>query len=128
MSLLYETAVQEDLNVGVSTASVTMPSGGSRTGTQIGIHSVGVGQVAWTVSWNPGSIAAAGYEAKDVTVPGAVVGDFAIASLTTILTNDMMLTAQVSAADTVTAILFNPTAGAINLGAGSLSILVFKSR
>lgn len=128
MSLLYEKIVQEDLNVGTSTATVTNPTGGSLTGTQIGIHSVGVGQVAWTETWDPGSIAAAGYEAEDVTVPGAAVGDFVIASLTTLLTNDMMLTAHVSAADTVKVILFNPTAGAIDIGEGTLAVIVFKAR
>jgi len=128
MSLLYEKVVQEDLNVGISTATVTNPSGGSLTGTQIGIHSVAVGQVAWTETWDAGSIAAAGYEAEDVTVPGAAVGDFVMASLTTMVTNDMMLTAHVSAADTVKVILFNPTAGAIDLGSGTLAVIVFKAR
>lgn len=128
MSLLYEKVVQEDLNVGITTVTVTNPTGGSLTGTQIGIHSVAVGQVAWTEAWDPGSIAAAGYEAEDVTVPGAAVGDFVMASLTTMVTNDMMLTAHVSAADTVKVILFNPTAGAIDLGSGTLAVIVFKAR
>ena len=128
MSLLYEKVVQEDLNVGITTVTVTNPTGGSLTGTQIGIHSVAVGQVAWTETWDPGSIAAAGYEAEDVTVPGAAVGDFVIAPLTTLLTNDMMLTAHVSAADTVKVILFNPTAGAIDIGEGTLAVIVFKAR
>jgi hypothetical protein len=129
MSLLYEKVVQEDLNVGTSAAvTVTNPGGGVLTGTQIGIHSVAVGQVAWTETWNPASIAAAGYESEDVTVPGAAVGDFVLVSLSTILTNDMMISGHVSAADTVKVILFNPTAGAINLDEGTLSVLVFKAR
>lgn len=128
MSLLYEKIVQEDLDVGTSTVTVTNPSGGSLTGTQIGIHSVAVGQVGWTVTWDPGSIAAAGYEAEDVTVPGAAVGDFVMASLTTMVTNDMMLTAHVSGADTVKVILFNPTAGAIDVDEGTLAVIVFKAR
>src|SRR5512139_1445842 len=120
MSLTYEKIVQEDLNVGTSTATITNPTGGSLTGTQIGIHSVAVGQVAFTETFDAGSIAAAGYEAEDITVPGAAVGDFVMASLTTMLTNDMMLTAHVSAADTVKVILFNPTTGSINLASGTL--------
>jgi hypothetical protein len=44
------------------------------------------------------------------------------------LTNDMQLTAHVSAADTVKVVLFNPTAGAINLALGTLTVLVFKAR
>lgn len=128
MSLLYEKIVQEDLDVGTSTVTVTNPTGGSLTGTQIGIHSVAVGQVAWTETFDAGSIAAAGYEAEDVTVPGAAVGDFVMASLTTMGTNDMMLTAHVSAADTVKVVLFNPTSGAIDLGSGTLAVIVFKAR
>jgi len=128
MSLLYEKVVQEDLNVGTSgSVVVTNPGGGSLLGTQIGIHSVAVGQVAFTDTWDPSSIDAAGYEAKDVTIPGAAVGDFVLLSLSTILTNDMILAGNVSAADTVTAILFNPTSGAIDVDEGTLSILVFKS-
>lgn len=129
MSLLYEKVVQEDLNVGTSAAvTVTNPGGGSLTGTQIGIHSVAVGQTSWTETWNPGSIAAGSYESEDVTVPGAAAGDFVMACLSTMLTNDMMISGHVSAADTVKVILFNPTAGAINLAEGTLRVAVFKSR
>jgi len=129
MSLLYEPAVQEDLNVGIGAeVDVASPDGGTLAGTQIGIHSVAVGQVAFQATWNPASIAAAGYEDVDIVVAGAAVGDFALASLDTILTNDMQLTAHVSAADTVKVVLFNPTAGTINLAEGTLSVLVFKAR
>jgi len=129
MSLRYENIVQEDLNVGTSdTVTVTNPSGGSLDGTQVGIHSVAVGQTAFTETWNPSAIAAGSYEAQDVTVPGAAVGDFVMTSLTTILTNDMMISGHVSAADTVKVVLFNPTAGSINVGSGTLSVIVFKVR
>lgn len=129
MSLLYEKVVQEDLNVGTSAAvTVTNPGGGSLTGTQIGLHSFAVGQIAFSETWNPDSIAAGSYEAEDVTVPGAAVGDYVMVSLNSMVTNDMMIGGHVSAADTVKVILFNPTAGAIDLNSGTLSVLVFKSR
>jgi succinyl-CoA synthetase alpha subunit len=129
MSLLYEKVVQEDLNVGTSAAvSVTNPGGGTLTGTQIGIHSVAVGQTAWEATWNPSSIAAGSYEATDVTVPGAAVDDFVLVKHSAILTNAMMISGHVSAADTVKVILFNPTAGALNVGSGTLGVLVFKAR
>lgn len=129
MSLLYEKVVQEDLNVGTSAdVSVTNPGGGTLTGTQIGIHSVAVGQVAFTETWNPASIAAGSYEAQDVTVPGAAVGDYVLATHSAILTDDLMISGHVSAADTVTAILFNPTSSPVNIGSGTLGVLVFKSR
>jgi len=129
MSLVYEKVVQEDLNVGTSAAvTVTNPGGGSLTGTQIGIHSVAVGQISFTETLNPGAITTLSYETEDVTVPGAAVGDFVMVSLSTMVTNAMMISGHVSAADTVTVVLFNPTTGSINLASGTLSVLVFKSR
>jgi len=128
MSLLYEKVVQEDLNVGTSTTTVTNPGGGSLAATQVGIHSFAVGQIAHTETWNPGAIATLSYEAEDVVVPGAAVVDYGMVSLSTMLTNAMQLTGHVSAANTVKAVLFNPTTGSINLDSGTLSVLVFKSR
>jgi len=128
MSLTYEKVVQEDLNVGTSTTTVTTPDGGSLTGTQIGIHSFAVGQIQQTETWAPASIAAGEYESEDVTVPGAAVDDFVLVKLSTILTDDMMLTGHVSAADTVRVVLFNPTGSAVALASGTLGVLVFKSR
>jgi hypothetical protein len=129
VSLVYEKVVQEDLNVGTSAAvTVTNPGGGSITGTQVNLASFAVGQIAFSETWDPGSIAAGSYEAEDVTVPGAAVGDYVMVSLNTMLTNDMMIGGHVSAADTVKVILFNPTAGAIDVGSGTLSVLVFKAR
>ncbi len=129
MSLLFEKVVQEDLNVGTDTGvSITAPDGGSLTGTQIGAHSFAVGQIAWTATWNPSAIAAGSYESTDVTVPGAAVGDFVLASLDTIVTNDMILAGHVSAANNVRVVLFNPTVGSVNLASGTLSVLVFKAR
>lgn len=40
MSVPYEKIVAEDLNLGTNTVSVTMPAGGSATGTQIGQHTL----------------------------------------------------------------------------------------
>lgn len=129
MSLLFEKVVQEDLNVGTSgSVAVTNPGGGSLFGTQIGIHSFAVGQLAFTETWDPSSIAAGGYETENVVVSGAAVGDYVMVSLTTMSTNAMMISGHVSATDTVTVVLFNPTAGAIDVDEGTLSVLVFKSR
>ena len=128
MALVYEKVVQEDLNVGTSVAvTVTNPGGGTLTGTQIGLHSFAQGQLSYTETWNPGAITTLSYETNDVTVPGASVGDYVAVSLTTMLTNAMMISGHVSAADTVTVVLFNPTAGSINLNSGTLAVLVFKS-
>lgn len=122
----YEKLVQEDLNVGTSTASVKNPGGGSLTGTQIGIHSFAVGQLKTTTTWDAGSIAIGSCEEKDVTVSGAALGDFAIASMS-VDTQGLDMSAKVTATNTVTVVLSNNTSAAIDLASATLAVLVFKS-
>ena len=76
-----------------------------------------------SVAWNPSLIADGNEEAKEVTVPGARLGDFAFASFSTDVT-DLILNAQVTAANTVTCILQNSTGGNITLGASTLRVKV----
>lgn len=78
-----------------------------------------------SVAWNPASIADGAIEAKSVTVTGAEVGDFCLSSLS-VDVQDLVLDAQVTAANTVTAILVNNTGGAVNLNAGTLKVRVIK--
>lgn len=118
--------MQEDLNVGTSTDTRRNPGGGTLTGTQVGIHSLGVGQAAATTTWDPGSIAAGAEEVKEITVSGAALGDFVLVSFSLDI-QDLTLTAAVTAANTVTAQLSNLTGGAIDLSSGTLKVLVLKS-
>ena len=74
-------------------------------------------------TWNPGSIAASGYLAQDFTVIGATLGMSAQAGAGVDVT-DLIVSATVTAANTVTVVLFNPTAGAIDLGSSTWGILV----
>lgn len=78
-----------------------------------------------SATWNPGSIANGAEEMKEVTVTGAALGDFAIPSFSLDVT-DLQLTADVTAANTVTALLNNNTGGAIDLASGTIYILVIK--
>lgn len=64
-------------------------------------------------------------EAKEVTVTGAVLGDYAEASLSLDVA-DLVLDAQVTAADTVTCVLANSTDGAINLAEATIYVRVFR--
>ena len=87
-------------------------------------------EVAVTIStasttWDAGSIADGDEEAKEVTVSGAELGDFAVASFS-VDVSDLCLDAQVTATDTVTCILSNNTGGAIDLGSGTLRVKVIK--
>ncbi len=77
-------------------------------------------------TWDPGSIADGDEEAKEVTATGAALGDFVLASFS-LDVSDLVLNAQVTAADTVTCILANNTGGAIDLGSGTISVRVFKA-
>lgn len=78
-----------------------------------------------SATWDANSIADGDEEAKEVTVTGAVLGDQAIASLS-IDISDLVLDAQVTAANTVTCILANNTGGAIDLGSATLYVRVFR--
>jgi len=82
-------------------------------------------RITATATWNPGSIDDGNEEAVDITLTGAALGDFVIASLGVDLT-DLTLDAQVSAANTVTAVLANNTGSAVNLGSSTLTVRLIK--
>jgi hypothetical protein len=74
-----------------------------------------------TKDW--GSVADGDEATEDVAVSGAQLGDFAFASMS-IDTTDITLTATVTAADVATVVLANNTGGAIDLGSGTLYVMV----
>jgi hypothetical protein len=78
-----------------------------------------------SATYDPGSIASMGVATTTVTATGAVLGDIAQCSFSLAL-GGLMASAEVSAADTVTVTLFNPTGGAINLGSGTLRVRASK--
>ena len=78
-----------------------------------------------TVAWDPGEILDGNEEAKELTVAGAALGDFVHVSAI-LDTIDLALTAQVTAANTVTMLLLNNTGGTI--ATGDLGDLVPKVR
>lgn len=128
MSLTFEKVVQEDLNVGIGTTTVTNPGGGSLSATQVGIHTVGIGQSVTTSTWSVGAIADGAALNKDIAVAGAAVGDFVLASHTKMLTDELSISAHVSAADTVKVVISNSSGASVTPGSGTASVLVFKSR
>jgi hypothetical protein len=81
--------------------------------------------ISASATWDAGSIADGDEEAKDVTVTGAVLGDYAIASLSLDIV-DLVLDAQVTAANTVTCVLANNTGGAIDLDSATVYVRVFR--
>lgn len=77
-----------------------------------------------SVAWNAGSIAQAAKESKDITITGAALGDFVLASIG-VDTVDLVLTGAVTAADTVTLTLANNTGAAVDLAATTAYARVF---
>ena len=123
----YDLVCQQDLNTGTGVTTKRNPGGGTLTATQVGIHSLAVTQAGVTATWDPGSISNGANEEKEVTVTGAALGDFAEASFSLDVTG-LTLTANVTAANTVTAVLANLTGAAVNLSSGTLKVIVLKSR
>lgn len=78
-----------------------------------------------SATWDAASIADGDEEAKEVTVTGAALGDFVIASLSIDIA-DLQLSADVTAADTVTCVLSNSTGGAIDLASATVYVRVIK--
>lgn len=72
-----------------------------------------------SATWDPPSVAAAASTTTTVTVTGAALGGFVWVSFSLSLTG-LMLTGYVSAADTVTVVLFNPTGAPVDLGSGTI--------
>ena len=72
-----------------------------------------------------GSLADDADEATTVDVPGAKLGDFALASLS-IDNEDVIMSASVSAADVVTVNAKNISGGVKDLGSAPIRVLVIK--
>jgi len=69
------------------------------------------------------SLAGGAEVALDVTVPGAQLGDFAMCSLGVDVV-DLIVTVNVTAANTATVLLANATAGAIDLASTTVRVKV----
>lgn len=78
-----------------------------------------------SATWDAASIADGDEVVTEVTVTGAALGDFAIASFS-IDVADLTLAAAVTAANTVTVQLLNNTGGAIDLASGTVYARVIK--
>lgn len=77
-------------------------------------------------AYDPPSIAAGAQLTTTVTCTGAALGDFVSGVSFSLDLQGMSLTGYVSAADTVTALFKNGTAGAIDLAVGTLGVRVTK--
>jgi len=74
---------------------------------------------------DPPSLASGARVSATVTVPGAKLGDFAVASFVTLDPN-VAISAAVTAADTVTVWFVNNGTGTVDLASGTLRVQVEK--
>lgn len=93
--------------------SVTTPYSGITAPSQID------GALSNFKTWDPASVANGASAFTLLTVPGAVLGDYAEVAFSLTVAN-MSISAFVSAADTVTVVLTNNTGSAVDLGSGTL--------
>lgn len=75
-------------------------------------------------SYDAPSIAAGGTHSFTITASGADMGDYVICSCSRDL-QGMVMTAYVDSTGSVTVVLYNPTAGAIDLATASFKVIVF---
>lgn len=78
-----------------------------------------------SATYDPPNVVGGSQITTTISVPGAAFGDFALASFSLSLAG-MIVTAYVSAADTVTVIFYNATGADIDLASGTLRAKVFK--
>jgi len=85
----------------------------------------GIGFLTGSATWNPGSIADGNEEAQEITVTGAALGDFVIGVSFSLDVQDLQLTADVTAANTVTAVL-SSSGDTVDLASGTIRVVVMK--
>ena len=78
-----------------------------------------------TSTWDPGSIGAGTFEARNFSVLGAGFGMTAQAAAGVDVL-DLVVSATVTAANVVTVVLYNPTGGSIDLGSSTWKVLCTK--
>lgn len=73
-------------------------------------------------SWDPASVASGASTSTTITLAGAAIGDMILPTLSLAIPAGMLLTANVTAADTVTVTLSNLSGGAVDLGNSTLRV------
>lgn len=133
MAVIVETLMAQDLELGTGTTSKTHPAGGTLNGHQISLSTlsvVGASGVANSKTWDlsTSGVDIGGYVSTTLEVPGAAVGDMVLVSLDTLSTSACLITAHISDLNTVTVVIYNPTASKVYPASGTLRALVFKYR
>ncbi len=120
----------EASNVTLVSDITTLGATVTSQGTTIAAHTVHLAalptsRLVGSTAYNPPNILALGTTTQTVTVTGATLGMAAEASFSLDITG-LDMTAYVDSANSVTVVLFNPTALAINIGAGTLKAFAWN--
>lgn len=83
--------------------------------------------IVGTATWDPGNLVAGATTTTTIAgLTGVALGDFVTSVSFSLDLQGLVMTAYVSAASTVTILLFNPTAAPINLASGEVAVTVRK--
>ena len=74
-----------------------------------------------------GAVAGGATDTDTVTVPGVALGDMVIGFAHAVSEAGLVKRAYVSAANTVTIVTYNPTAGSVNLAATTLNLVIGRA-
>ncbi len=78
-----------------------------------------------TATWNPGNLVSGAQTSTTVALPAAALGDVVTCGFSLDL-QGLRLTGYVSSASTITCLLRNGTAGAVDLASGALRVSVWQ--
>lgn len=83
----------------------------------------------WEVSCtlDAGAVSAGATDTDTVTVPGVALGDMVLGFSFGVSEAGLVKRAYVSAANTVTIVTYNPTAGSVNLASTTLTLIIGRA-
>ena len=76
---------------------------------------------------DPGAVGAGATDTDTVTVPGVALGDVVIGFSHGVSEAGLVKRAYVSAANTVTIVTYNPTAGSVNLASNTVTLIIGRA-
>lgn len=110
---------------GSGTVNLYIVDGGLRVG---GASNIIINQIiSATTTWNPISLVNGAKDSITFTLTGAALGNPCFASLTTLTTDDFLISANVTAANSVQIVIQNVSGGTIDLGSGTARVIAFQA-
>lgn len=133
LSLAAGTAATDGIAFGTDTNLYRSAADTLRTDDLLIVNSLQIGSGAAltamysaTTTWDPASINSAETDFATLTVTGAAVGDLVTVSFSQTIPDGLILTAQVSATNTIRVTLLNSTASPVDLSSGTIRVQVNK--